>query len=104
VSLSFPVIFAAFVLEYHNLRRASLPDYGGLDLYAFHMRLANPQLIAVGEQEHLIYGDAFPDLAGNLLYFDYLPGPGFILPAAGLEDGVHWFKTSWTAAGYAFPI
>src|SRR5208337_3065862 len=102
VSLSFPVTFAAFVLEDHDFGRAPLPDYGGLNPNAFHKGLANPQLIALGEKEHLIEGDAFPDLAGNLFYFDYMPGPGFILPPPGPEDGVHRFKSSWTATGYAF--
>jgi hypothetical protein len=104
VSLSFPVIFAAFVLEDHDLGQAPLPYYSGLNLNAFHKRLANPQLISVGEEQHLIKGYIFPDLAGNLFYFDYMPGPGFILPPPGPEDGVHRFKSSWTATGYAFLI
>jgi len=94
VSLSFPVIFAAFVLEDHDFGQAPLPDYSGLNPNALHKRLTNPQLISVGEEEHLIEGDAFPELAGNLFYFDYMPGPGFILPPAALEDGVHRFKSS----------
>jgi hypothetical protein len=89
------------VLEDHDFGRAPLPDYGGLYPNAFHKRLANPQLIALGEKEHLIKGDALPDLAGNLFYFDYMPGPGFILPPPGPEDGVHIFKSSWTATRYA---
>jgi len=104
VSLSFAVIFAAFVLEDNDFGQPPLPDYSGLNLYAFHKRLANPQLITFGEKEHLIDGDAFPDLAGNLFHFDYMPGPGFILSPPGPEDGVHRFKSSWTATGYVFPI
>jgi hypothetical protein len=102
VSLSFAVIFAAFVLEDNDFGQPPLPDYSGLNLYAFHKRLANPQLIPVGEEQHLIEGYVFPDLAGNLFYFDYMPGPGFILPPTGPENGVHRFKSSWTATGYAF--
>jgi hypothetical protein len=101
VSLSFPVIFAAFVLKNQDLGQSSLLDYSGLDPDAFHKRLANPQLISVGEEEHFIDGDVFPDFAGNLFYFDYMPGPGFVLPPAGPEDGVHRFKSSWPAAGQA---
>jgi hypothetical protein len=102
VSLSFPVIFAAFVLEDNDFGQASLPDYSGLNPDAFHKRLANPQLIPVGEEQHLIDGYVFPDLAGNLFNFDYIPGPDFILPPAGPENRVHRFNSSRTAAWLRF--
>ena len=41
VSLSFPVILAAFVLEDHDFAQTALLDYGGLNLDAFHNGLAN---------------------------------------------------------------
>jgi len=99
VSLSFPVIFAAFVLEDNDFGQASLPDYSGLNPDAFHKRLANPQLITLGEKEHLIEGNVFPDFAGYLFHFDYLPGTSFVLPPTGPEDGIHEFKSSKLACG-----
>jgi hypothetical protein len=94
VSLSFPVIFAAFVLEDLYLGKFPLLDYSGLNLHAIHKRLAHAQLVPVGEQEHLIEGNVFPHFAANLFHFDYMPEPGFVLPPAGPEDGVHRFESS----------
>jgi hypothetical protein len=98
VSLSFPVTFATFVLEDNDLGQTPLLDDSGLNLDAFHKRPANLQLISIGKEKHLIKSDVFPDLAGNLFYFDYMPGAGFVLSPAGPEDGVHRFKSSWPAS------
>jgi hypothetical protein len=95
VALPLSVVFAAFMLENYYFGQAPLRDYGGLNPDAFNHRLANPHLIPVREKKHLIEGDAFPNFTGNLLYFYYMPGAGFILSSAGPEDGVHEFKSSW---------
>jgi len=99
VSLSFPIVFAAFVLENDDFAQPPLLDDGGLDRDAFYKRAAYLKLFSVGEKEHLIDGNVFPDFAGYLFHFDYLPGTGFVLPPTGPEDGIHEFKSSKLACG-----
>jgi hypothetical protein len=61
VPLPFPVIFAPFVLKNGNLGQPSLLDYGGADHNSLNKRLADPNLLPIGEKQHLVYGNAFPD-------------------------------------------
>jgi len=86
------IVFATLVFNNHYLREASVFDYFSLDRNTFNQRLSDSHLISIREQEHLIEDDIFPDLTGDLLHSDYMAGPGFALPAAGLENGIHKLK------------
>jgi hypothetical protein len=99
VSLSFPIIFAAFVLENDNFGQPPLLDDGGTNRDTLYKRAAYLKLFSVGEKEHFIEGNVFPDFAGYLFHFDYLPGMGFVLPPAGPENGIHGLKSSKLACG-----
>jgi hypothetical protein len=90
--LLLPIVFAPLMFKNHYLREASVLDYFRLDRNTFNQRLSDLRLISIREQEHLIEDDIFTDLAGDFLHSDYMAGPGFVLPAAGLENGIHEFK------------
>jgi hypothetical protein len=76
----------------HYLREASVFDYSGLDCNTFNQRLSELHLISIRKHEYLIEDDIVPNLTGNLFHSDYMAGSGFVLPAAGLENGIHKFK------------
>jgi hypothetical protein len=92
VPLLLPIVLAALVLENHNLRETPVFDNFGLDRNTFHQRLPELHLVSIGEQEHLVEDNILSDFAGDFLHPDYMTGPGFVLPAIRLENGIHDFK------------
>jgi hypothetical protein len=89
VSLPFPVILAAFVLEDYDLRQPPMLNYRGPDRDSFHERLSDLNLLSVGKKEHLAKDDVFPDFAGDLLHSYHMPRPCFVLASTGPENRVH---------------
>jgi len=83
------VMLAPAQFEYAHLVMATLGEDFRLHRSAGDQRPSHFEIVAIGDQQHLVEHDFSPDVCRQLIYFQFFAGRDTVLLAAGFNDRVH---------------
>src|SRR5690348_6861837 len=83
------IVLAATHLEYLHFLAAALRDHGRLHGGARNHRLADMDIVALADHQHLVERHLGADISGNPFDLEFFAGGNFVLLTAGFDDRVH---------------